>query len=114
MTNMSWYWLRQTWSLPQPTDNSQPVTAGYQLWDSIQGLSSYARGMLSSQAMLAGVGVGSATATPLSAVFQFFIKDFSGMLGGILFAASQGAGLDAHAKQWRLLADVMNDIGGLP
>ena len=44
--------------------------AGYQLWDSIQGLSSYVRGMLSSQAMLAGVGVGSAAATPLGAVFQ--------------------------------------------
>jgi hypothetical protein len=34
-----------------------------------------------------------------------------GMLGGILFASSQGAGLDAHAKQWRLAADVANDIG---
>lgn len=36
----------------------------------MQGLSSYVRGMLSSQAMLAGVGVGSAAATPLGAVFQ--------------------------------------------
>jgi len=36
----------------------------------VQGLSSYVRGMLSSQAMLAGVGVGSAAATPLGAVFQ--------------------------------------------
>ncbi|EFN54602.1 hypothetical protein CHLNCDRAFT_135084 [Chlorella variabilis] len=69
----------------------------YQLWDSIQGLSSYLRGMLSSQAMLAGVG--------------FFLKDFTGMLGGILFASTQGSGLDCYAKQWRLLADVMNDIG---
>lgn len=49
---------------------TQPATPGYQLWDSIQGLSSYVRGMLSSQAMLAGVGVGSAAATPLGAVFQ--------------------------------------------
>lgn len=49
---------------------TQPASPGYQLWDSIQGLSSYVRGMLSSQAMLAGVGVGSAAATPLGAVFQ--------------------------------------------
>lgn len=34
------------------------------------------------------------------------------MLGGILFASTQGSGLDCYAKQWRLLADVMNDIGG--
>ncbi|KAL4421380.1 hypothetical protein ABPG75_010671 [Micractinium tetrahymenae] len=84
---------------------------GYQLWDSIQGLSSYVRGMLSSQAMLAGVGVGSAAATPLGAVFQFFVKDMSGMVGGILFASTQGSGLDCYAKQWRLFGDVMNDIG---
>lgn len=43
---------------------------GYQVWDSVQGLCSYVRGMLSSQAMLVGVGVGSAAATPLGAVFQ--------------------------------------------
>ena len=42
----------------------------YQLYDSIQGLCSYVRGMLASQALLAGVGVGSAAATPMSAVFQ--------------------------------------------
>lgn len=51
-------------------DAALPFHPGYQLWDSIQGLSSYVRGMLSSQAMLAGVGVGSAAATPLGAVFQ--------------------------------------------
>lgn len=47
-----------------------PPFAAYQVWDSIQGLSSYVRGMLSSQAMLAGLGVGSQEATPLGAVFQ--------------------------------------------
>ena len=34
------------------------------------------------------------------------------MLGGILFASTQGTGFDSYAKQWRLAADVMNDIGG--
>ena len=28
-------------------------------------------------------------ATPLSAAFQFFLRDFAGMLGGILFALAQ-------------------------
>lgn len=33
------------------------------------------------------------------------------MVGGILFASTQGSGLDCYAKQWRLFADVMNDVG---
>ena len=32
--------------------------AGFQAWDSVQALCSYVRGMLTSQALLAGVGVG--------------------------------------------------------
>jgi hypothetical protein len=76
-------------------------------------------------------------------VFQFFLRDFSGMLGGVLFATLQviflllasgcclkvlclpadeqfiylfiffvqGSGLDNHAKQWRLFADCLNNVG---
>lgn len=33
------------------------------------------------------------------------------MLGGIVFASAQGAGFDAYAKQWRLFADCMNNVG---
>ena len=33
------------------------------------------------------------------------------MLGGILFASTQGSGLDCYAKQWRLFADITNDAG---
>jgi hypothetical protein len=47
-------------------------------------------GMLTAQAVLAGVGVGSAAATPLSAAWQLFLRDVSGMAGGVLFAAAQG------------------------
>lgn len=57
-------------TLPNLPSQYSQTYPGYQLWDSIQGLSSYVRGMLSSQAMLAGVGVGSAAATPLGAAFQ--------------------------------------------
>lgn len=107
-----------------------------------------------------------AARTPLACVstcpclrLQFFIKDLTGMVGGILFASSQvscvlqqcrvraclpllrcrhallasgqllelgcrltarsvpatqfvqGQGFDCYAKQWRLAADVMNDVG---
>jgi hypothetical protein len=67
--------------------------------------------MLSTQAMLTGIGVGSATATPASAVVQFFYRDAVGLLAGVLFAAINGSSFDAYAKQWRLVADIANDIG---
>ena len=81
-------------------------------------------------------------ATPLSAVFQFFLRDLSGMLGGVTFAFLQarhytelssglqlapgckrdinsvcflqGSKLDIYAKQWRLFADCLNNVGQSP
>jgi 2-keto-3-deoxy-6-phosphogluconate aldolase len=40
--------------------------AGYQAWDSVQALCSYVRGMLTSQALLTGVGVGRAARPSLA------------------------------------------------
>ena len=34
----------------------------------------------------------------------------SGMIGSIVFAYYQSSSLDAHCKQWRLFADILNDI----
>lgn len=33
------------------------------------------------------------------------------LLGRIIFAWKQGTDLDCNAKTWRLIADVLNDIG---
>ena len=62
-----------------------------QIWDSLQGLCSYIRGMLSSQAILSGLmpDQEGAAATAGSAFVTFFMRDISGMLGGVLFAAVQ-------------------------
>ena len=97
-----------------PAGYPSSVTSDYlsfQIWDTIQAMSSYVRGMLSTQAMLAGIGVGNATATPAAAIVQFFYRDAVGLLASVLFAAFQGSSFDAYAKQWRLTADVANDIG---
>lgn len=48
----------------------------YQFWDSIQALCSSVTGLLSTRAILQGVGVGEATATPTAAVFQVLLKYF--------------------------------------
>ena len=53
-------------------------------------------------------------ATSLGAVFQFFLRDMTGMVGGVLFASLQGSTFDAYAKQWRLFADCLNNVGALP
>ncbi|XP_026385378.1 protein root UVB sensitive 3-like isoform X2 [Papaver somniferum] len=69
-----------------------PDYVPFQIWDSLQGLSTYIRMMLST---------------------QWFLRDFTGMLGGILFTFYQGSNLDNNAKMWRLVADLMNDLGML-
>ncbi|MCO5555262.1 hypothetical protein L7F22_008806 [Adiantum nelumboides] len=86
---------------------------GFQFWDTLQGLSTYIRSMLSTNALLSGIGVGKASATVIGATFQWFLRDFTGMLGGVIFTIYQGSNLDCKAKQWRLTADFMNDIGML-
>ena len=55
--------------------------------------------------------MGSSTATPAAAMLQFFARDAAGLLVGIIFTAVEGSSFDAYAKQWRLAADVANDVG---
>ncbi|KAE8692259.1 UPF0420 protein-like isoform X10 [Hibiscus syriacus] len=69
--------------------------------------------MLSTQAILSAIGVGEKSATIIGATFQWFLRDLTGMLGGILFTLYQGSNLDSNAKMWRLVADLMNDLGCL-
>ena len=56
------------------------------VYDTIQAVSSYLRGLLCTQALLTGYGVGSAEASATSATLQWIIKDGTGMFGGMLFA----------------------------
>ncbi|XP_057523813.1 protein root UVB sensitive 3 [Amaranthus tricolor] len=107
---------RQILSAFVPEGFPSSVTPDYvpfQIWDSLQGLSTYIRMMLSTQALLSAIGVGEKSATVIGATFQWFLRDLSGMLGGILFAFYQGSNLDSNAKMWRLVADLMNDLGML-
>ena len=97
-----------------PQGYPQSVSEDYlpfQLWDLLQGRCSYVRGSLTTNALLKGVGVGKANATALSATYQFFLKDFSSMLLGMVLASQQGTSFDSRAKEWRLTADILNDFG---
>ncbi|KAG6654150.1 protein root UVB sensitive 3 [Carya illinoinensis] len=100
--------------VPEGFPNSvTPDYVPFQVWDSLQGLSTYIRTMLSTQALLSAIGVGEKSATVIGATFQWFLRDLTGMLGGILFTFYQGSNLDSNAKMWRLIADLMNDLGML-
>ncbi|KAJ8737564.1 hypothetical protein PYW08_000159 [Mythimna loreyi] len=96
--------------LPQgyPNSVSRDYT-NYQIWDTAQAFCSTITGILATQEVLRGVGVGDRTATPLAATVTWVIKDGCGHLGKIYFAYSKGTHLDAYSKKWRLYADTLND-----
>ncbi|KAJ6092966.1 hypothetical protein N7486_008255 [Penicillium sp. IBT 16267x] len=67
-------------------------------------------GLLSSRAVLQGVGVGNASASPTSALLLHILQDSSGRVATILFAHRVGTALEPECKTYRLAADVFNDI----
>mmetsp|Transcript_14512 Transcript_14512/g.31565 ORF Transcript_14512/g.31565 Transcript_14512/m.31565 type:complete len:612 (+) Transcript_14512:18-1853(+) len=83
----------------------------YQFYDSLQGLCSYLRGVVATSAVLSAAGVGDAEATAMSAAMTWAVRDGLGMIGGLLFSYVASPHFDAHVKEFRLLADVLNDVG---
>ncbi|XP_037670062.1 RUS family member 1 isoform X2 [Choloepus didactylus] len=97
--------------LPQGfPDSVSPDYLSYQLWDSVQAFASSLSGSLATQAVLLGIGVGNAKASVSAATATWLVKDSTGMLGRIVFAWWKGSQLDCNAKQWRLFADILNDM----
>jgi hypothetical protein len=88
-----------------------PDYLSYQFYDSLQGLSSYLRGLLTTQALFQGLGVSSLSLTAASATVQWIIRDGTSMIGGILFGSLLGDSFGPEIKRWRLIADIANDIG---
>ncbi|KAM8777743.1 RUS family member 1 [Rhynchonycteris naso] len=97
--------------LPQGfPDSVSPDYLSYQLWDSVQAFASSLSGALATHAVLLGIGVGNAEASVSAATATWLVKDSTGMLGRIVFAWWKGSKLDCNAKQWRLTADILNDV----
>ncbi|MGK3753991.1 MAG: hypothetical protein ACI8RD_006299, partial [Bacillariaceae sp.] len=83
----------------------------YQMYDGLQGLCSYWRGVVSAKAVFEAAGVGNAEATALSAALSWALRDGTGMIGGLVYSYFAGSYFDSHAKEFRLLlADVINDV----
>lgn len=85
----------------------------YQVYDSLQGLCSYLRGVLCHAALLQAAGVGDATATAWAAAVTWAWRDGLALTGGLLYSYHIAHLLDAHVKEFRLFADVINDVGFL-
>ncbi|XP_053909012.1 RUS family member 1, partial [Cuculus canorus] len=97
--------------LPQGfPDSVSPDYVRYQCWDSAQALCSSLSGSLSTRALLTAVGVGDASATVTGAALAWLLRDGVGIVTRITFAWLQGSHLDCEAKQWRLAADLLNDV----
>eukprot|EP00667_Euglena_gracilis_P010847 EG_transcript_11055 len=106
--------VRALRSLLLPEGYPHSVTPDYlefQIWDTVQAVCSYLRGILCTQAVLTGVGVGDAAATAASATVQWVLRDGLGMFGGMLFAWHRAHQFGANVKQWRFFADCINDVG---
>ena len=83
----------------------------YQFFDLIQGLCSYLRGQLAIQRMLEGFGVGDVTASAFSGALGWIVRDGASMMGSLVFSASFATSFGKNVRQWRLFADVVNDVG---
>ena len=82
----------------------------FQIWDTVQALCTYLRGVLATQAVLQSVGVGDSMKTPLSAALQWVLRDGVGMVGSLAVAYALGPQIGSNVKFWRLFADAINDI----
>ncbi|CAM9973532.1 unnamed protein product, partial [Ectocarpus fasciculatus] len=89
----------------------RPEYVRYRCWDILQDLSSHLRGVLATQAVLEGMGVGRAGSTPLAATLQWMARDGASMVGGLLFTSVASANFGVNIKTWRLFADTSNDVG---
>jgi Vitamin B6 photo-protection and homoeostasis len=83
----------------------------YQIYDSIQGLCSYLRNVLCAASMFEAAGVGDETATAWTAAIAWAIRDGTGLLGSLVYTYMVSDKLDAHVKEFRLFADIINDVG---
>ncbi|KAF2656811.1 DUF647-domain-containing protein, partial [Lophiostoma macrostomum CBS 122681] len=95
-----------------PAGYPQSVTEDYmqyQIYDSLQAFSSSIAGLLSSRAVLEGVGVGDASASPTAALLLNVLQESMGRIATILFAHKLGTALEPECKMYRLAADIFND-----
>jgi len=97
-----------------PLGYPEKIPPGYlrfSIWSWVQDLTTQLRGIIATQRVLEGVGVGREGATALSASLNFIVRDGCGMASSLFFTAATSSKFRADVKRWRMFADVVNDIG---
>lgn len=82
----------------------------YQYYDSIQGLCSYVRGVITIRAVLVGAGVGNFNKTATSAALAWAFKDGIAAIGTLYISYTYSNSFEVYVKEYRLFADVLNNI----
>ena len=89
----------------------RPEYFRFQVFDTLQASCSYLRNILTTSAILRGAGVGEGAASPMAAAIASVLRDGFGMFGSLVFSYFFGSGFDRNVKEWRLFADLINDVG---
>lgn len=102
-------WPSLQWKrLLLPSSKVHPNYYPYQIYDSLQGLASYIRGVVATARVLEAAGVGSADASAVAAALVWVQRDGLSMLLGLWLAATWE--MDSQTKVLRLVADLANDL----
>ena len=88
-----------------------PEYTQFQIWNVIQDLCSYLRGIMATRAIIEGFGVGRSDITSVQATLNWVIRDGASMLGGLIFTALSSGTFGQNSKSWRLFADYINNVG---
>lgn len=79
--------------------------------DSLQGLCSYLRSVIATASLLEATGVGSSYTDPLKAAVVWALRDGAGLITNIAFSHICAPNMHKGIREFRLLADVLNDLG---
>ena len=92
-----------------PKGYPHSVASGYKdyvLCNMAAAVLSSAGGVLSMQALLHAIGIGTVGSIPLAATLNWILKDGLGQLGGVLFASFVSNRFDIDPKKWRFLSSI--------
>lgn len=80
-------------------------------WRGVQNLASAVMAVVSTEALLFGLGLGKATVASAAAA-QWILKDGAGYVAKVWYGSVAGKLIDTDPKSYRLMADGLEDVGG--
>lgn len=109
-----WEWVKRVYL---PVDYSSSVTSSvtpdyllFTQYRALQNLASAIMTVISTEALLFGLGLGKKVAAGVAAT-NWVLKDGASHLAKILFGTFAGTKFDSDPKAWRVWADITEDVG---